>query len=221
MLVEVLQVGAERGVPIAPDRIVEMTRQMKASTNRMVAMLDELFDLARVRMGRPLELSRRPTDLVALTREIVAAQQQATALHRLRVDTQLGAVVGDWDPSRLARALLNLLDNAIKYSPDGGDIAVRISTTESADARAAVVEVIDGGIGIPQADLGRVFEHFFRGSNVVGQILGTGIGLGGVRDIVEQHGGVVTIESRQGTGTAVSVRLPLGYREVRPAVTGC
>jgi signal transduction histidine kinase len=97
---------------------------------------------------------------------------------------------------------------------------VRINTTESADARTAVVEVVDGGIGIPQADLGRVFEHFFRGSNVVGQILGTGIGLGGVRDIVERHGGAIDIVSRPGTGTAVSVRLPLGYREVRPAGAG-
>ena len=220
MLVEVLQDGTERGVPIAPDRVVDMTRQMKASTNRMIAMLDELFDLARVQMGAPLELRRRPTDLVALARDVVAAQQRATALHRLRVDTRLDAVVGDWDPSRLARVLANLLDNAIKYSPDGGDIAVRISTTESADVRTAVVEVIDRGIGIPEADVGRVFEHFYRGSNVVGRVLGTGIGLGGVRDIIERHGGAVTIESRPGAGTAVSVRLPLGYRDVRPAVAG-
>jgi phycocyanobilin:ferredoxin oxidoreductase len=209
MLAETLRDGAQRGVPLAPDSIARMTRQMEVSASRMVGMLDELLDLARLRMTRPSELRRRPTDLVTLTREVVAERQRDTSQHRLCVDVQVDAVVGNWDPSRLARVLANLLDNAIKFSPDGGDITLRISQSESAGDGSAVVEVIDRGIGIPSADLGRVFERFHRGSNVVGRVGGTGVGLAGVRDIVEQHGGTVTLASQEGMGTTVSVRLPL------------
>jgi signal transduction histidine kinase len=103
------------------------------------------------------------------------------------------------------------VENAIKYSPAGGDVVVRVSRVEDGDGSWAALDVADQGIGIPEADLGRVFERFHRGSNVVGRVLGTGIGLAGVRDIVEQQGGSAEVESQEGTGTTVSVRLPLAY----------
>jgi signal transduction histidine kinase len=103
----------------------------------------------------------------------------------------------------------NLLDNAIKYSPDGGDIAVTIALAEADGQRQAVLSVQDHGIGIPAGDLPHVFERFFRGTNVAGRIRGTGIGLAGSRQIVEQHGGTLTVESREGEGSTFTVRLPL------------
>jgi PAS domain S-box-containing protein len=211
--VQHLRRQAQRGVPLAPERVVELTRQMEASTGRMASMLDELLDLARLRMGRPLELRRRPTDLLALAREVTAEQQRATERHEIRIETELEQLIGQWDPSRVGRVLANLVENAVKYSPDGGAVLVRVREIEDGDGSWALVEVIDSGIGIPAADLGRVFERFHRGSNVVGRVRGTGIGLAGVRDIVEQHGGTVTIESQEGLGTAVTVRLPLAPRD--------
>jgi PAS domain S-box-containing protein len=207
--VQLLRRQAQRGAPLAPDRVVELTRQMEASTTRMASMLDELLDLARLRMGQPLELHFRPTDLVALAHDVTTEQQASTEIHRVRVETELEQLVGEWDPSRLGRVLVNLVENAIKYSPSGGDVILRVGTTDRDTSNWATFDVSDQGIGIPEADLERVFERFQRGSNVVGRVVGTGIGLAGVRDIVELHGGAVTLASREGVGTTVSVRLPL------------
>ena len=157
---------------------------------------------------------------MALARKVTAEQQQTTELHRVRIETPLDHLVGEWDPSRLERVLVNLVENAIKYSPAGGGVVVRLSKIEDGDGSLAALDVSDRGIGIPEADLGRVFERFHRGSNVVGRVLGTGIGLAGVRDIVEQHGGAVKVESREGIGTTVSVRLPLADRDNGRAETG-
>ena len=218
--VQLLRRQVQRGAPLVPGRVMDMTQQMEASTDKMAGMLDELLDLTRLRMGRPLELRRRPTDLVALAREVAAEQQRTTELHRVRIDTPLEGLVGEWDPLRLGRLLDNLVENAIKYSPAGGDVVVRIDRTGSGDDAWATVDVVDHGIGIPQADLPRVFERFHRGSNVVGRILGTGIGLAGARDIAELHGGTVQLESREGVGTGVFVRLPLAQRQDAQATAG-
>ena len=101
--------------------------------------------------------------------------------------------------------LSNLLDNAIKYSPEGGPIVVRVSR----EGEWASIQVVDRGIGIPAAEIGRVFERFQRASNVERRISGTGIGLASVRHIVESHGGNIAAESREGDGATFTVRLPL------------
>jgi len=107
----------------------------------------------------------------------------------------------------LERVLDNLLSNAVKYSPAGGDITVQVS--RETGSGFAVLTVADQGLGIPVDDLPYVFERFRRGTNVVGQIAGTGIGLAAVRQVVEQHGGRVTVTSQQGHGSTFTVRLPL------------
>jgi signal transduction histidine kinase len=104
----------------------------------------------------------------------------------------------------------NLLGNAVKYSPAGGEVAVRVVRERDAGGRAwAVVAVRDQGIGIPVADLPHVFERYRRGSNVGGRIVGSGVGLAGARQIVEQHGGTIAVASEEGRGSTFSLRLPL------------
>jgi signal transduction histidine kinase len=99
-------------------------------------------------------------------------------------------------------------------------VVVRIDQTASADEAWAHIDVVDQGLGIPPADLPHVFERFHRGANVVGRILSTGIGLAGVDHIVAQHGGTVTVESREGVGSVFSVRLPLTERASDHATGG-
>jgi signal transduction histidine kinase len=103
----------------------------------------------------------------------------------------------------------NLLSNAIKYSPNGGDVRVRLRSEEDEVGRFAVLEVQDRGLGIPEDDLPRIFERFQRGTNVTGRIAGTGIGLAGAKQIVEQHGGGISVWSREGEGSTFTVRLPV------------
>jgi signal transduction histidine kinase len=175
------------------------------TTYRMSRLIDDLLDVARLQMGRPLELNRQPVDLVALARQAVQQLQPTTTRHRLELSAAEPTLAGFWDPARIARVADNLLLNAIKYSPDGGDIAVGIAR----DGPWAVMAVRDPGMGIPAADLPRIFERFHRGANVARKITGSGIGLAGSKQIVEQHGGSIEVESREGGGSTFTVRLPL------------
>jgi signal transduction histidine kinase len=134
--------------------------------------------------------------------------QQTTDRHLLRMETNVPDLIGVWDRVRLGRVLDNLVGNAVKYSPRGGAIEVRVDLEEHAE-RWAVLRVSDKGEGIPAGDLPHIFERFRRGRNVEGRIPGTGIGLSGVRTILEQHGGSIGVESAVGHGTTVTVRLPL------------
>ncbi len=116
--------------------------------------------------------------------------------------------MGEWDAKRLRRVVSNLLDNAVKYSPEGGRVVIGITI----EAGAAVLTVRDEGIGIPEADAPYVFEFQARATNV-GAVPGSGIGLAGTKRIVEQHGGSIGFESDEGRGTTFTVRLPLAVAD--------
>src|SRR5947208_15380500 len=108
------------------------------------------------------------------------------------------------DPKLLFQVFSNLVSNAVKYSPSGGPIAI----SAGIESEQVVVAVEDHGIGIPAKDLDRLFERYYRGSNVSG-IVGTGVGLYLVKMVVEVHGGEVAVESTEGKGSTFSVRLPV------------
>lgn len=175
-----------------------------AAATTMRRLIDDILDLARLQAGEDLPLSRAPADLVALATTVAEEYQRTTRRHRLRVEAATSPLVGSWDANRLERVLSNLLSNAIKYSPHGGDVAVSIRQ----DGNYAVLDVRDQGLGIPRGDLPRLFERFHRAGNV-GAITGTGLGLAGARQIVQQHGGDITLDSAEQHGTTVTIRLPL------------
>jgi signal transduction histidine kinase len=166
--------------------------------------------LTRLQLGQPLELRRRPADLVELAHRIAAEQQKTTERHRIRVETTRGELRGWWDTVRLTRVLENLVSNAVKYSPDRSEITVTVEREDAGGEAWAVLAVRDQGLGIPAGDLPQIFERFTRASNVTGRIAGTGIGLASARQIVEQHDGTISVESEEGEGSTFTVRLPLG-----------
>jgi len=100
---------------------------------------------------------------------------------------------------------LQRVNNAIKYSPDEGAVTISVEW----DGAMSVLAVSDCGVGIPVADQPHLFEQFHRGSNVVGRIAGTGIGLATARHIAEQHGGTIGVDTCEGVGSTFTVRLPL------------
>jgi signal transduction histidine kinase len=190
--------------------LIDALEQIEACASRMARQIDELVDAGRLEAGRPLELRRDLTDLVDLVRQTIAQHQQTTDRHVLQLTTELPDLTGIWDRTRLARVLDNLVSNAVKYSPRGGVIQVGVDLVgDSRGERWAEVSVSDTGEGIPESDLPHIFERFHRGRNVEGRIPGTGIGLSGVRTILEQHGGTIAVDSTVGQGTTVTVRLPL------------
>jgi PAS domain S-box-containing protein len=176
---------------------------------RMAALVSELLDTARLQSGAPLDLRYRPTDLVALAKREVRAVQQTAPEHRVALQTHVNELIGEWDQERLQRVLRNLLSNAVKYSPAGSTVTVTLTSEDADDRRWARLAVQDEGIGIPAEDLPLVFERFHRGRNTAGSAPGTGLGLAGARQIVELHGGRITIASVEGRGTTVTVWLPL------------
>jgi protein-histidine pros-kinase len=197
---------------LSPEALAQV-ELIETAARRMSAMIDELRDTARIHSGRPLELEYQPTDLVALARREVGLWQQMTAHHRITVDTDLTELVGEWDERRLERVLSNLLDNAIKYSPEGGDIVVTVRRIPPDGSMCpwAELTVTDQGLGIPADDLPRIFDRFHRARNVVGRVAGTGLGLVAAKQIVEQHGGQIAVTSREAHGTTVTIRLPITH----------
>jgi signal transduction histidine kinase len=174
----------------------------------MTSLLEELADVMRLRAGQMIELHRAPTDLVALVRRTAQEHDRLSDRHGIRVVTDLEELTGFWDGPRLQRVLVNLLGNAVKYSPRGGRITVRVAREGDGDDACAVFSVQDHGVGIPQADLSLVFVQFRRAGNVE-SFAGSGIGLAGAKRIVELHGGTISVESIEGEGSTFTVRLPL------------
>jgi signal transduction histidine kinase len=219
----------------ALEEVQEGLAQIAAAVGSMVRLVDEVTDLARSQAGYQPELRCQPTDLVALAREVAAAyravpydpldladpqllalQREHTRIRtRIRVVALEPQVTGDWDAWRLQRVLGNLLENAIKYSPDGGDILVEVGCMRAGPAGEwALLRVRDEGIGIPAAELPTIFEPFRRGRNVAACASGapgSGLGLVTVRQIVKEHGGTIQVASELGAGTSFTIRLPLHH----------
>jgi signal transduction histidine kinase len=196
------------------EELNEQITEMRHTVSGMSSMLDELLDFARIQMGNSITLDRGSVDLVALAREEIAEQARATEDHQFRLDTAYDELNGDWDGQRLLRVLRNLLGNAVKYSPQGGEIVITICAVSAMGPNArtphtAVLTVEDHGIGIPASERDRVFESMYRASNALHRIQGTGIGLASVKQIVEAHAGDVRVESTEGVGSTFTVCLPL------------
>ena len=190
------------------ERLEHSLQGVEAAALRMTHLLDELADVMRLRAGHEIELQRHHTDLVDLARRSISELARTTDRHEIRLLAAQPRVFGEWDAPRIERVVVNLLGNAIKYSPAGGVIEVRVARTCDEAGCMAILSVTDPGVGIPADDLERIFERFQRATNVR-SIAGTGIGLSGVRRIVELHGGTITVDSVEGKGSTFTVCLPL------------
>jgi PAS domain S-box-containing protein len=179
------------------------------STVHLVRLIDELLDLMRLRMGHPVELDLAPTDLIEIARRLADEYQKMSPDHPIRVEADGDSLVGTWDKARLERVVSNLLSNAVKYGVHGGEIHISLAREEDDGQEWAVLAVRNHGLGIPAGELDRVFDVYYRGTNVSETISGTGVGLAGARHIVEQHGGSIGAESVPGETTTFTVRLPL------------
>lgn len=204
---QLLAQRAEQSSALDPTDVQVSAGRIAGLVNRMTAAINNLMDVTQVEMGEDLELVRREVDLGILVERVVADVSQRPASPPIAVGAASPSIVGSWDEFRLERVLHNLLSNAIKYGR-GNPIRVRFDREITPSGAWACLAVVDGGIGIDPQDLPHVFERYFRSSNVSG-IPGAGIGLAGVKEIVEQHGGTIDVRSSPGQGSTFLVRLPL------------
>jgi signal transduction histidine kinase len=171
---------------------------------RFAVLLDELGELPQDAASANEEPQTERVDLVELAQR-VSAESNPVGRRRVTVFPSISLLVGGWNRRALEHLVANLLENALKYSLEEQDVLVAVRREDN----WAVLEVIDQGLGIPPAEQARVFDRGYRATNVSGRVCGTGLGLTGARHIVENHGGTITVQSELGTGTTVSVRLPI------------
>jgi signal transduction histidine kinase len=174
--------------------------KIRQAVARMTGVIDSLIDSAR--MVEAPEARFSPFDLAKLLDEV--CQFHRDMAPRAQIVQRVAAPLPmEGDPKLIFQLFSNLLSNAAKYSPADGTI--RIEADRQGDRLA--VSVADRGVGIPAEDRERLFERYFRGSNVAGTV-GTGIGLHLVRIVLDLHGGEITVDSREGEGSRFTVLLP-------------
>jgi signal transduction histidine kinase len=193
---------------LSAERRLAFLEVLDRNANRLLALVDDLLFITRLEAGKlVLELSE--LDLAALVRECAAAAQPLAAERGIALETVEYAsprVDADW--SRLTQVLDNLISNALKFTPPGGRVELRIDGDDS----FAQVEVTDTGIGIAGSELPHMFSPFFRASSATAaSIPGTGLGLAISKGIVETHGGSISVRSEEGRGTTFRVELPTGH----------
>ena len=209
LLAETLSRDAEAAGDAVPARMRDRVAKIEVETGHLVQMVNELLDLSRIEGGGTLDVVDG-VDMGQLASESAErlrlfADRQGVTL-RVEIEPDLPPIRGD--RARLGQVVVNLVHNAVKFSPDGGDVIVRSRRVK----REVVTSVEDHGVGIPKAAQPRVFERFYkvdraRQRGEAGG--GTGLGLAIARHVVEQHGGRIWVESKEGRGSTFSFALPI------------
>jgi two-component system sensor histidine kinase MprB len=196
--IEILQRQAQNMDPEEQRRVLS---DVVEQTEELTLLMNDLIDLAR---GEALRADTEDTRLDLIVGEVIERMRRNAPATSFQLDLEPTILAGL--PARLERAVVNLIDNAIKYSPAGEPVEIHLHGRE--------LTVRDHGVGIPAEDLPHVFDRFYRGAEARGRP-GSGLGLAIVRQVVEQHGGSVTAEPAGGGGTLMRLRLP-GAEAVEP-----
>jgi PAS domain S-box-containing protein len=191
---------------VTSEYLSEKSGQIKGAVARMVELMESILAAGRLRTGT-IAIDRQPCSLVAVIDEAVKRRRDISASHQIHVNLASLPQLVAFDRDAIDRVISNLLSNAVKYSAHSSDIYIQGWQEDG----LAKVSVRDAGIGMDEDDLPRLFEPYFRARSSTG-IAGTGIGLNIVREIVELHGGTISVSSEIGRGTTFTIALPLDDR---------
>ena len=197
---------------LAPAKQQALLGIIHRQAGHLVTLIHELLDLSRLEARRGMDFNRQRCTMASLVSHALADwampdDPRTVVCGPLHEDTSVWV-----DPDKVRQAVVNLLSNAFKYSPEGGDIAIETLTKSQADRLWAGIRVRDQGLGMRASDLGRVFEKFYR-VNPNGAIPGTGLGLSLVKEITELQEGHVQLVSELGKGTEVTLWFPARQAE--------
>jgi len=176
--------------------------QIEDAAVRLAHLVDDLSQFQT--FGR-LVLSYETVDLNELVQQVAESCTDPTEDSRIVVLAGPSPLVALWDRAKIQRVFTNVVTNALKYSSEQTTVIAVVAEENG----SAIVRVADHGTGISAADMRHLFEPFYRGKNAVGAFPGTGLGLASARRLVQEHGGTIEIETEEGIGTTVTVRLPL------------
>ncbi len=192
-----------RSDKIGPERRNEGLHKVRSSVNRLIGLMEEVLSSDQLESGK-IEMRSAPFDLKALVEEACDTLQTFSKTHQIEADTKALPEKFLGDAKLLHQVIVNLISNAVKYSP-AADIVRVICSTEDGHV---VIAVRDYGLGIPEDEVSKLFERFFRASTSAG-IIGTGIGLHLIKSLVEMHSGEVVVESVVDEGSTFTLKLPL------------
>ena len=207
---------------LSGDRVLTRLEAILQQIERIARLVDDLLEISRLQTG---QLDLRPevidlNDVVGLVIRRFRSDSTMTPQHTIELRAVKHPLIGHWDSDRLEQVMLHLLRNAVKFSPQGGIILVRLGRKGD----MATVSVSDQGIGIPPGESSNLFQPFARATNApTANFGGFGLGLYSSRDIIERHGGEISVESQSGSGSTFTFTLPLRHRAARPepdAVSG-
>ncbi|HZG69111.1 MAG TPA: PAS domain S-box protein, partial [Herpetosiphonaceae bacterium] len=191
--------------PVLSERNQRALQVMEEQAKRLSRLITSLLEVSRLASGH-FHIELEPLDLCTLVHRIGEEVRPTLERHTLVLSCLDQQVMIEGDPLRLEQVLLNLIQNAVKYSPDGGQISLRLEQRDE----QAIITVADEGVGIPEPALPHLFQRFFRAaSKDQAETAGMGIGLYVVHEIVTRHGGTVEVTSDEGHGSTFTVRLPL------------
>lgn len=209
---EMLRDGAKEDPAVAE----QFLHDIESETLRLAHLVDELLDLSRIESGL-IEPQRVPVSLAVLAQELVGEYAPRAEQAGIQLQFEAASVLPliNVDADQIRRVLINLLDNAFKFTPRGGQVQVKL-TVPNAATRAAlgagvwlVLSVRDTGMGIPAEDLSRIFDRFYRSDKARARASGgSGLGLAIVKSVVEAHAGKIWVESQVGQGATFSFALP-------------
>jgi signal transduction histidine kinase len=194
-----------RGSTLAPWQN-EALAEIDLASRRLVTLTEELLDVTSIQAGQ-LQLQQTNTNVVALAQRMVTRLQQTTEHCHISLQASVPHLIVFMDQARIEQVLSNLLTNAIKYSPRGGPIEVRVQ--EKHELQEVLISIRDSGIGIPASEQAQIFSRFTRAKNAYESgITGTGLGLYLCRELIELHGGQIWFESVEDVGSTFFLTLP-------------
>lgn len=204
---EALNDGAWQDPDIAP-KFLEVTQN---ETDRMIRMIEDLLHLSRIDVGKSnfnleiVNLNELVEHVLSRFDMMVQSSDYAGKHYVIRREIEKGPVWAELDTDRMIQVLDNIMNNAVKYSPDGGTITGRMQIKGS----HVLISISDQGLGIPKADLKKVFSRFYRVDRARSRSMGgSGLGLAISKEVIEQHGGTIWAESTEGEGTTFTISLP-------------
>jgi two-component system cell cycle sensor histidine kinase PleC len=196
--------------PLGAEKYHEYCRDIRESGNYLLEVINDILDMSKIEAGRT-RLDLEEVDLEAILAETIRVVSTRAEAKRLALEVEVSAAIRlKADRRALKQIVLNLLANAVKFTPEGGRVTVRGRTSTG----TATIAIEDNGIGIPKEalnNLGRPFEQVE--SQLTKRYKGSGLGLAIAKSLVELHGGAIRIRSTQGVGTIVLVRLPIAGRD--------
>jgi two-component system phosphate regulon sensor histidine kinase PhoR len=189
------------------ENMKKFTEIIYNETNRLAKIIDDLLDLSKIESGK-INITFLPTDISNIIKRTISiienqAKVKLISIH-LSIPEQIPQILAD--ETRISQVFLNLLDNAIKYTPNNGIVTISVEQKN----KFVQISIKDTGIGIPEKDISRLFERFYRVDKARSRELGgTGLGLSIAKHIIQSHGGEISVQSEEGNGATFSLTVPI------------